>query len=85
MPSRAQCEAVMRQLWPFLDGMISESQREHILDHFAQCSDCESHFDFARAFLEAVEQAKPYLDVDEGLSDKVMAALAAEGFGKGDI
>ena len=81
MPSRAQCEAVLRQLWPFLDGMISETQREAILVHFEQCADCESHFDFAKAFLEAIAESKPYLDADDGLSEKVMAALASEGFG----
>ena len=80
MPSRAECEAVLRQLWPFLDGMISETQREAILVHFEQCADCETHFDFAKAFLAAVADSKPYLDADEGLNEKVMAALAGAGF-----
>jgi len=81
MRSRAECEAVLRQLWPFVDGMVSETQREFILEHFVQCADCESHFDFAKAFLEAIAESKPYFEVDEGLNEKVMAALAGEGFG----
>ena len=81
MPSRAECEAVVRQLWPFIDGQVSESQREFIVDHLERCTACDDHFDFARAFLEAVAEAKPYFDVEQGLSEKVMAALGAEGFG----
>lgn len=81
MPSRAECEAVVRQLWPFIDGKVSEAQREFIVDHLQRCTACDDHFDFARAFLEAVAQTKPYFAVEQGLSEKVMAALGAEGFG----
>jgi putative zinc finger protein len=84
MPSRAQCEAVLRQLWPFLDGMVSETEREAILVHFEQCADCESHFDFAKAFLEAIAEAKPYLEVEEEMTERVMAALGEAGFGTPD-
>ncbi|HWJ16543.1 MAG TPA: zf-HC2 domain-containing protein [Gemmatimonadaceae bacterium] len=83
MPDRAECEAVVRQLWPFVDGIVSESQREFIVRHLEQCAPCADHFDFARSFLEAVAEAKPYFDVDAGLSDRVMAALGQEGFGGG--
>jgi hypothetical protein len=80
MPDRAECEAVVRQLWPFIDGMVSETQREVILDHLVHCSGCNSHFDFARAFLDAVHEAKPYFDVEAGLSNRVLAALAGAGY-----
>ena len=80
MPSRAECEAVVRQLWPFVDRMVSETQREFILDHLEQCEPCKSHFDFAKAFLEAVHEAKPHFDVDEGLNERVIAALAGAGY-----
>jgi len=72
----------VRQLWPFIDGMVSEDQREFILDHLVQCTPCASHFDFARAFLEAVAETKPYFKVDESLNEKVMTALAGAGFGR---
>lgn len=83
MPDRAECEAVVRQLWPFVDGVVSETEREFIIDHLERCSDCDDHFDFARAFLSAVAEAKPYFEVEEGLSEKVMAVLGEEGFGRG--
>ena len=80
MSNRSECEAVVRQLWPYLDGVISEPQRERILHHLEQCTDCTSHFEFARAFLDAVSAAAPRLDENDALRDRVVHALAAEGF-----
>ena len=80
MSNRSECEAVVRQLWPYLDGVISEPQRERILRHLEQCADCTSHFEFASAFLAAVAAAAPRLDRTEALHSRVVRALAAEGF-----
>lgn len=80
MSNRSECEAVVRQLWPYLDGVVSESQRERILRHLEECADCTSHFEFARAFLDAVAAAAPRLDANEVLRTRVVHALAAEGF-----
>ena len=80
MTNRSECEAVVRQLWPYLDGIISEPQRERIVHHLERCTDCGSHFDFARAFLDAVAAAAPRLDRSDALRDRVVHALEAEGF-----
>lgn len=80
MTDRSECEAVVRQLWPYLDGVISEPQRERILRHLERCTDCTSHFEFARAFLDAVAEAAPRLDQSDVLRGRVLHALAAEGF-----
>ena len=80
MSSRSECEAAVRQLWPYLDGVISDPQRERILRHLELCSDCTSHFEFARAFLDAVAAAAPRMDENDALRDRVVHALEAEGF-----
>lgn len=80
MSNRSECEAVVRQLWPYLDGVISEEQRERILRHLERCADCTSHFEFARAFLDAIAAAAPKLNETDALRDRVVHALAAEGF-----
>jgi anti-sigma factor (TIGR02949 family) len=80
MPNRAECEAVVRQLWPFLDGAPSENERERIVTHLEGCVACTSHFDFARSFLEAVAAARPHLPANELLHARVLSALAGEGF-----
>jgi anti-sigma factor (TIGR02949 family) len=80
LSNRSECEMVVRQLWPYLDEVISEPQRERILRHLEQCTDCTSHFDFARAFLNAVSAAAPKLDASDALRSRVIEALTAEGF-----
>lgn len=80
MSNRSECETVVRQLWPYLDGVISEPQRERILRHLELCSDCTSHFEFARAFLDAVAATASRADATDALRNRVLGALAAEGF-----
>ena len=80
MPSRSTCETVVRQLWPFLDGVVAEAQREQIVSHLEACTNCASHFEFAGAFLDAVAAARPHVQPDEALRTRVIAALVAEGF-----
>lgn len=80
MVSRANCEYVVKRLWPYLDGVVSEEDRERIVHHLEVCGDCHSHFDFANAFLDAVAAARPHLPIGSDLRSRVMGALTAEGF-----
>ena len=78
MPNRAECEAVVRQLWPFLDGYIGEEHRERIIRHLEGCEACRSHFDYAAAFLGAVATVRPTEEIDmANLQQRVIRALAA--------
>jgi anti-sigma factor (TIGR02949 family) len=79
-PNRDECESIVRRLWPHLDGALPDSDRERVTRHLESCTDCRSHFDFARAFLEAVASASPAAATDEALRDRVLAALVREGF-----
>jgi anti-sigma factor (TIGR02949 family) len=81
MPERSLCESVVRQLWPYLDGRVDESERERIVGHLENCERCSSHMDFARAFVEAVSAFGPRATVTDALQTRVMAALVREGFG----
>jgi hypothetical protein len=83
MPNRSECEAVVRQLWPYLDGAVPETLRERIVIHLEQCVHCTSHFEFARAFLDAVAASRPHMAADarlQSLQSRVLSALASEGF-----
>ena len=80
MVSRADCEFVVMRLWPYLDGVLSEEERELIVQHIEVCRDCHSHYDFADAFLDALAAARPQLKVDGALLTRVLTALRAEGF-----
>ena len=76
---RSECEAIVRRLWPFIDGMLPDSDRDRVTQHLEQCANCLSHFDFARSFLDAVHAARPAYEEDEALHARVLAALADQG------
>ena len=65
------------RLWPYLDGALSEDERESIVRHLEVCHDCHSHYDFANALLDAVAASRPHMKVDDRLR---LGALTAEGF-----
>ncbi len=74
------CDAVVRRLWPHLDGALTEMERVLILRHLETCGGCAAHFKFAQSFLDAVHAIRPESTEVGILSDKVKRALAAEGF-----
>lgn len=76
---RTECEAIVRRLWPFVDDRLPDSDRELVTRHLEECADCLSHFDFARAFLDAVHTARPTEQDDEALRTRVLAALTDQG------
>lgn len=73
------CGEIVRQLWPYLDGALPEEMQARVSDHLAGCVNCRSHFDFERAFLDAVRASANLGDDFEPLRTRVLAALAAEG------
>jgi anti-sigma factor RsiW len=72
---RSECEAIVRRLWPYVDDRLPDSERERVTRHIEHCADCLSHFDFARAFLDAVHAARPAERDDDALLTRVLAAL----------
>jgi anti-sigma factor RsiW len=76
MSDRAECEAVVRQLWPFVDGYLDDADRERITRHLEGCDACRSHFDYAAEFLGAVAAAQPDPEMDMAeLEQRVIRAL----------
>ena len=80
MPNRSACETAVRQLWPYLDGVVDESARDAVVVHLEMCTSCASHFEFAQAFLDAVARTGTDLPLNDRLRGRVLAALSAEGF-----
>jgi hypothetical protein len=74
------CDAVVRRMWPHLDGALSEGDRVLIVRHLETCGGCAAHFRFAQSFLDAVQAVKPDSPDLARLQDKVKRALASEGF-----
>ncbi len=73
------CETVMRQLWDYLDGELSAERMAAIRAHLAMCARCYPQYEFERAFLDALDRAQHEHSDPARLSDRVAAALRAEG------
>lgn len=81
MTNLADCAAIVRQLWPFLDGALPDRWQARVTEHLVHCANCRSHFDFEQAFLAAVRDAGASLGTDDSaLRTRVVGALAADGF-----
>lgn len=82
LTDRSECDEIVARLWPHLDGALPETERARVIRHLKECSGCRSHYDYARAFLEAVREARPDAQADDALHRRVLAALKGEGFRK---
>jgi anti-sigma factor RsiW len=80
MTERSICETVVRQLWQYLDGDVPPDKQALVESHLAICVGCASHYEFAREFLHAVAAAPVDGPADDGLRERVLVALASEGF-----
>lgn len=73
------CREIVRQLWPYLDGALPVEWQARVARHLEACDNCRSHYDFERAFIEAVRESGVPVGDFEDLRTRVMTALAAEG------
>ena len=73
------CDAVMRQLWDYLDGELTEERMEAIRAHLAVCARCYPQYEFERTFLKTLARVRREHSDYDRLRARVMAALRDEG------
>jgi len=73
------CEQVVRELWDYLDGELTEERMNEVRAHLKACRGCFPHFDFERAFLEALAKSKAEHAAPDDLRKKVVAKLRKAG------
>jgi len=73
------CEAVMRQLWDYLDGELTPSRADAIRAHLSACARCFPHVEFEEKFLAALASARRSVSDPDELRERVVASLRAEG------
>lgn len=71
------CAAVVRRLYHFLDGELTEERRTAIRRHLDECGPCIDAFDF-EAELRQVVASRCRERVPDSLRDRVAAAIRAE-------
>lgn len=80
MKPMLDCDAVMRQLWDYLDGELTEDRMAALREHLALCGRCYPQLEFEQTFLETLARARREHTDPGRVRDRVMAALRAEGF-----
>ena len=80
MTEMLDCEAVMRQLWDYLDGELTPDREEAVRAHLAMCSRCQPQQDFEQSFLRALSVSRREHSRPDLIKARVLAALRAEGF-----
>lgn len=77
------CTTAIRRLWDYLDAELDASHMAEVEAHLRGCSECGPHFAFARTLAEQIAASRVAVEPCEALHERVVAALAAEGFRRG--
>jgi mycothiol system anti-sigma-R factor len=72
------CNETLRELYQFLDGELTESDREHIKHHLDDCSPCLEAYDF-EAELRLVVRNRCTDQVPDALRARIADAIESEG------
>jgi anti-sigma factor (TIGR02949 family) len=81
MAPMLDCEAVIRQLWDYLDGELTPERMAAIRAHLELCKRCYPQYEFERSFLNAVAgTARQHSDL-ERLRSQLLETLEAKGLG----
>ncbi len=83
MTQMLDCQTAMRQLWDYLDGELSAERMEAVRAHVAVCARCYPHYDFERAFLDALAATRHAHAAPGALRERVMSALKTAGWTPG--
>lgn len=74
------CRMVLRQLWEYLDGELDTERERAVREHLDLCARCYPHYDFEKAFLQAIAASRDTASAPASLRARVEQALRAEGF-----
>ncbi len=74
------CEAVMRQLWDYLDDELTPAKEAAIRTHLAFCRRCHQQSKFEQAFLSALAASRRDHPRPDEIRLRVATALREEGF-----
>ncbi|HJU66480.1 MAG TPA: zf-HC2 domain-containing protein [Gemmatimonadaceae bacterium] len=80
MKPMLDCDAVMRQLWDYLDGELTSERVAAIREHLALCARCYPQLEFERTFLDTLARVRREHSNPERVRERVLTALRAEGF-----
>jgi anti-sigma factor (TIGR02949 family) len=74
------CTTVLQQLWDYLDAELGPDKMQAVRTHLALCAKCYPHYDFEKAFLEALASCQCTTCAPNDVRCHVMEALRRAGF-----
>jgi anti-sigma factor (TIGR02949 family) len=77
-----ECDRVMTKVFDLLDGELTPEKEKELRSHITSCPDCFTSTDFEQRFKAALQSARGMMNCPEGLKNKLMSALRAEGFSR---
>ncbi|HJR62930.1 MAG TPA: zf-HC2 domain-containing protein [Gemmatimonadaceae bacterium] len=80
MTPMLDCDAVMRQLWDYLDGELDEARMTAVREHLVLCGRCYPQFEFEKTFLDTLARARREHSDVAAVRARVLEALGAEGY-----
>jgi len=80
MTDMLDCDAVMRQLWDYLDNELTPESEGAVRAHLTVCKRCQPQHDFEAAFLRALSAARRTHTHPTTIKARVLEALRREGF-----
>jgi anti-sigma factor (TIGR02949 family) len=81
MPEQQQldCDAVMAQLWDYLDQELTPERMTAVQVHLEICVNCLPHAQYGQRFLAALHTCGKDYAMPEALRERVMECLKREG------
>lgn len=73
----ADCNETLQEIYQYLDGELTQHDRDHIAQHLHDCSPCLEAYDF-EAELKAVVRNRCTDQVPESLRTRIARAIEAE-------
>jgi anti-sigma factor (TIGR02949 family) len=70
------CLAVLRHVWDYLDGRLTEDAAERLRTHLEKCPPCREYQLFQQSYLAAMARLKARQSAPWHVRAKVLAALA---------
>jgi mycothiol system anti-sigma-R factor len=74
------CNQALQQLWDYLDQELTDEKMVEVRHHLEICQSCFPHYDFERAFLDAIASTRNLCEPPASLRVRVMESLCAAGF-----
>lgn len=77
-----ECLEVLRHVWDYLDGQLTDETTQRLRAHLDECQGCFRYKAFQESFLEAVGKRRPRAGASPELQARVLGSLRHEGFAR---